>query len=124
MTAKKRIRFTVRLQKIDIPCPIGQPWADKMDSSREVSLSLIIPCWHDVEVALELGRLWSRNALVREVIIAGVSGHAPSSIVEGRLKFCSAARPGRGSQFNLGARAATGDVLLFHHVDSQLTEAH
>jgi hypothetical protein len=95
-----------------------------MDSSREVSISLIIPCWHDVEVALELGRLWSRNPLVREVIIAGVSGHAPSSIIEGRLKFCSADRPGRGLQFNLGARAASGDVLLFHHVDSQLTEAH
>jgi len=95
-----------------------------MDSSPEVSISLIIPCWHDVEVALELGRLWSRNALVHEVIIAGVSGHTPSSTVEGRLKFCSTERPGRGLQFNLGARAATGDILLFHHVDSQLTEAH
>src|SRR5256885_2642494 len=118
MTAKRRNRFTVRLHKIDIPRPLGQPWADKMDSFLEVSLSLIIPCWHDVEVALGLGRFWSRNALVREVIIAGVSGHAPSSIVERRLKFCSADRPGRGSQFNLGAGAATGDVLLFHHVDS------
>jgi GT2 family glycosyltransferase len=95
-----------------------------MNSSGEISISLIIPCWHDVEIALELGREWSRNALVREVIIAGVSRHAPSSLEEGKLKFCSADRPGRGLQFNLGAREASGDVLLFHHVDSQLSEAH
>ena len=27
-------------------------------------------------------------------------------------------------QMNLGAQLATGDVLVFHHVDSILTEAH
>jgi hypothetical protein len=114
----------VRFHKIDILHRIGQPSADRMDTPRELNVSLIIPCWHDVEAAEELGRLWSRNALVSEVIIAGVSRHSPSSRADESLKFCWADRPGRGLQFNLGARAASGDVLLFHHVDSQLTEAH
>ena len=33
-------------------------------------------------------------------------------------------RPSRGEQMNLGAARATGDVLLFQHVDTLFTEAH
>lgn len=90
----------------------------------EIRISLIIPCWRDVDAALELGRFWSRTALVHEVIIAAVAGHAPPAVEEGRLKICYADRPGRGLQLNLGARQATGEILLFHHVDSQLRESH
>src|SRR5260370_37753798 len=32
--------------------------------------------------------------------------------------------PNRGAQMNRGAELATGDVLLFHHVDSHLTLEH
>ena len=31
---------------------------------------------------------------------------------------------GRGNQMNEAARAATGNILLFHHADTELTEAH
>jgi hypothetical protein len=32
--------------------------------------------------------------------------------------------PNRGLQLNVGARAARGELLLFHHVDSYLTDEH
>jgi GT2 family glycosyltransferase len=35
-----------------------------------------------------------------------------------------AAEPNRGEQMNLAAERATGDVLIFHHADSILNEAH
>lgn len=93
-------------------------------SPRAVSISLIIPCWRDAEAAVELARSWGRTGLVHEVIIAAVAGHSPLSLAEERLKICYTDRPGRGLQLNLGARAATADILLFHHVDSQLHESH
>ncbi len=33
-------------------------------------------------------------------------------------------QPGRGNQMNEAARLATGDILLFHHADTELTDAH
>jgi glycosyltransferase involved in cell wall biosynthesis len=72
---------------------------------------------------MELARQFAQSPLLKEVIIAGVSA-APVPVAEGRIKVCLAERPGRGRQMNLGAETASGDVLLFHHVDSQLTEEH
>jgi hypothetical protein len=48
------------------------------------------------------------------------SDHSKSA----KIKECSTPQPGRGPQMNLAAEQATGDILLFHHVDSVLTEAH
>lgn len=92
-------------------------------TSQDAAISLIIPCWKDFAAAIELGREHAQSPLIREVIIAGVRGHeAPPS--EDNLKVCLADRPGRGLQMNMGAAAASGDVLLFHHVDSELSELH
>ena len=86
-------------------------------------ISLIIPCWKDVTAAMKLARQFAHSSFLAEVIIAGVRGEDPP-IAEGRIKVCLADRPGRGRQMNLGAETAGGDVLLFHHVDSQLTDEH
>ena len=86
-------------------------------------ISLIVPCWKDFGAAIELGLLHVDSPLIHEVIIASVR---VDKIPPGTnaLKICQADRPGRGLQMNMGAAIATGDVLLFHHVDSHLTEAH
>src|SRR5437899_3993577 len=102
-------------------------------------ISLIIPCWNDRPRAIALARKWADHALVREVIIAGVQSEAEhfgqsgpptgrilpvASSDHPKIKECSVEVPGRGPQMNLAATSAAGNVLLFHHVDSFLTEAH
>ena len=92
-----------------------------MDSQPKISL--IIPCWNNSAEAIELAKRWSGHALVQEVILAAVAG-VPAPLLAQGWKVCYADRPGRGLQLNLGAELATGDVLLFHHVDSHLSEGH
>src|SRR5260370_22307847 len=92
---------------------------------RSISvISLIVPCWKDHDSALAFAETWAPHPLIREIIIAGVQNDLRPKDFNGKIKRCVADRPGRGLQMNLGAQLATGEVLLFHHVDSILTEAH
>jgi hypothetical protein len=63
---------------------------------------------------------------VNEIVLSGVRGVQPVgfSAHDPKLKWCAAAQPSRGEQMNLGAQQASGDTLLFQHVDSELTFAH
>ncbi len=91
-----------------------------------LTISVIVPCWKEPAPVMELANEWASFPAVLEVIVAGVKGDKtgePPSAAE-RVKWCMAERPGRGSQMNLGAGMATGDILLFHHADSHLTAAH
>ncbi|MEP6603999.1 MAG: glycosyltransferase, partial [Spartobacteria bacterium] len=90
----------------------------------DVTISLIVPCWKDHAAALAFAQKWSAHPLVHEVIVAGVQTDPSREQENTKIKQCSSERPGRGVQMNLGAQLATGDVLLFHHVDSMLTETH
>jgi Glycosyl transferase family 2 len=94
------------------------------DQPGRTTISLIVPCWKDHPAALAFAQKWAAHPLIHEVIIAGVQAELPAAGVNGKVKRCIAERPGRGLQMNLGAQIATGDVLLFHHVDSILSEAH
>jgi hypothetical protein len=85
-------------------------------------ISLVIPCWKDRAAALLLAQKWASHPLIHEVIIAGVQ--TSNDLSHPKIKQCATARPGRGLQMNVAAEVATGEVLLFHHVDSVLTEAH
>jgi hypothetical protein len=87
-------------------------------------ISLIVPCWKDEEHAIEFAEKWANHPLIREVIVAAVRDPSHLQQLNGKIKRCYGHRPGRGLQLNLGAKIATGDILLFHHVDSILTEEH
>ena len=52
--------------------------------------------------------------------------NAPENMsgAEPRLRVVRCARPGRGNQMNEAARLAIGGVLLFHHADTEITDAH
>jgi hypothetical protein len=97
-----------------------------MSHSRDVTISIVVPCWHDAERAFSLARGWKSHPAVAEVILAGVKGSEPQTVSanEKHIKWCAAAMPSRGGQMNHGTRPATGSVLLFHHVDSELTLQH
>ena len=87
-------------------------------------ISLIVPCWKDEEHAIEFAEKWANHPLIREVVVAAVRDQSQLQQPNGKIKRCQSDRPGRGLQLNLGAKIATGEVLLFHHVDSILTEEH
>src|SRR5437868_8461395 len=91
-------------------------------------ISLIIPCWNDRERAIALAEKWADHPLIQDVIVAAVQTESQHSCQSGsdhpKIKECSVATPGRGQQMNRAADLATGEILLFHHVDSLLTDAH
>jgi hypothetical protein len=87
-------------------------------------ISLIVPCWKDEEHAIEFAEKWANHPLIREVIVAAVWDQSHLRQPNGKIRRCHSDRPSRGLQLNLGAKIATGQILLFHHVDSILTEEH
>ena len=88
-------------------------------------VSIIVPCWREDAVTDEVAAGWLGNGLVKEVLIASASGEpdAAACALPG-LRIVRCGRPGRGIQMNAAARLARGDILLFHHADTELTDAH
>ena len=87
------------------------------------TISIIVPCWGDDELLRKLAWEWAEMPRALEVIIVTASQQEPLKSQD-RVRVLSADRPNRGMQMNLGAAAATGDILLFHHADSTLTSEH
>src|SRR5437879_1385870 len=89
-------------------------------------ISIIIPCWNDAAALKEaLGRICA-IAGKHEIIVADASTTDDSADIGrsfgARVVRCD--RPNRGRQMNAGAAAATGDVLLFQHTDTELAADH
>ena len=86
-------------------------------------ISIIIPCWNDRESADASAAVLAASPHCHEVIIADATpGADPWESDSATVLQCD--QPGRGSQLRQGAEAATGDVLLFNHADTQLTPEH
>ncbi len=88
--------------------------------------SLILPCWQDDQLAATTVARWQAHPFLREILVAGAPGCcANAQELEDLGARCTyAEKAGRGGQLNAAAARASGDVLLFHHLDSKLTEAH
>ena len=91
-----------------------------------VGISIIVPCWREDAVADETAARWLASGLVDEVLIASVGGErSPATIsVPPGLRVVRCNLPGRGIQMNEAARLAQGEILLFHHADTELTDQH
>lgn len=89
-------------------------------------ISLIIPCWNDAEALKQLLPRAARFAGVYETIIADASENGACEQIarEHGAIYVRCPRPNRGAQMNAGAAAASGDVLLFHHADTELRADH
>jgi rSAM/selenodomain-associated transferase 2 len=84
-----------------------------------VKLSVIIPTWREAE-AIE-GAVKSALAVGDEVIVADAS--SPDGTAEAAMRAGArviVAPKGRGPQLHEGARASSGDALLFLHADARL----
>jgi rSAM/selenodomain-associated transferase 2 len=85
-------------------------------------LSIIIPTLNEaggiVAILESLGELRRRGHEV--IVVDGGSSDGTATLAAGLADRVLAASAGRAGQMNAGARAATGDVLLFLHADSRL----
>ena len=92
--------------------------------AAEVAISIIVPCWRGDAVPLSLAARWLRSRDVCEVLVAAGGGETPVNDGLLGLRTICCTRQGRGNQMNEAARAATGNVFLFHHADTELLETH
>jgi rSAM/selenodomain-associated transferase 2 len=93
---------------------------------RRLSCSVIVPCWNDANALREaLPRLTELRG-VDEVIVADASkgDDCRTLAMAIGVRVVQCAQANRGAQLNAGARVARGEVLLFHHADTYLTQAH
>ncbi len=92
----------------------------------EPTVSIIIPSWRDganVATALdELGRIDGLHEIV--IVDASDDRELESVAAAHRANLLRCAEPSRGGQMNLGAAAASGDVLVFQHADTQFRLEH
>ncbi len=91
-----------------------------------LTISVIVPSWRDADNLAVLLPKVARFAHVRETIVVDVSGDKQTAQIarEVGATLMRCATPNRGAQMNLGATVAIGDVLLFQHADSLVTEEH
>jgi rSAM/selenodomain-associated transferase 2 len=91
-----------------------------------VRISVVVPSWRDTENLAALLPVLSRLERITETIVVDASGDADSERIglACGATFVACAAPNRGEQMNLGAGAASGDVIVFQHSDTDLENAH
>lgn len=87
-------------------------------------ISVVIPCLD--EAAICVGRLEALQSMRHEghelILVDGGSGDGTAELSRPLVDLLLPSEPGRAMQMNMGARAATGEVLWFLHVDTVLPD--
>src|SRR5581483_8542828 len=96
------------------------------DPSRLPSLSVIIPIWNDAAQLRAVLDVLRHISGIHEIIVGDASqGPECAAIAESAgAVVVHCAEPSRGKQMNAAASCATGDVLLFQHADTEISQAH
>ncbi len=89
-----------------------------------IAISIIVPCWRGDGVSAATAARWLQYPSVHEVITATTGESVVTEADAAGFRTVRCSRQGRGNQMNEAARTATGNVFLFHHADTELTEAH
>lgn len=85
---------------------------------------MVIPVWNESGALWADCRRWLEFPGVKEIILAVAGPPSPASELNPRIRVVACAQANRGAQQKLGAAAATGSILLFHHADSDLRAEH
>ena len=87
-------------------------------------ISVVIPTLNEAANIKETVRL-AQNARNVEVVVVDGGSRDDTTEIAGRLgALVLAAEASRARQMNVGAAAATGDILLFLHADTRLPEGY
>lgn len=89
-------------------------------------ISVVLPSWRDAENLEKLLPELARRDGIAEAIVVDASGDGKAErlALSSGATFLAVSKPNRGEQMNLGAAAASGDVVLFQHSDTNLEDAH
>jgi rSAM/selenodomain-associated transferase 2 len=95
-------------------------------AQARLRLTVIVPAWNDsVELTRHFPELVRLKELDEVIVVDASPCLTISEIVRvGGGVYLPAKAPNRGAQMNLGAESARGDVFIFHHADSELTDLH
>jgi rSAM/selenodomain-associated transferase 2 len=87
-----------------------------------MEISIIIPALNEAATIVPTLRALAsvRDAQCEIIVVDGGSSDATASLAARHADTVIQAPPGRASQMNAGAVAASGDVLLFLHADTRL----
>lgn len=89
-------------------------------------ITVVVPSWRDADnLAVLLPKLASIPAISQTIVVdaSGDERSAQTARDSGAQLFkCSA--PNRGAQMNVGATFASGDVVIFHHADTDIAAEH
>jgi len=89
-----------------------------------LKLSIVIPVVNEAGlISPQLEELQSLRASDHEIIVVdGGSQDGTASLAEPLADHVLLCKPGRGAQMNAGAEIATGDILVFLHIDTRLPQ--
>ena len=104
--------------------PRVNPAAPAPLDTGAITISIVVPCWRGDAVPGALATRWLAHEAVAEILVAVVDDQSPEEDKTPGMRTIVCARRGRGCQMNEAARVAEGNVLLFHHADTELTDAH
>ncbi|MCA1657939.1 MAG: TIGR04283 family arsenosugar biosynthesis glycosyltransferase [Verrucomicrobiaceae bacterium] len=95
-------------------------------SGAHLRINVVVPSWRDAENLAVLLPALARLERVSETIVVDASAdpEVERLALSSGATFVASPAPNRGEQMNLGAAAATGDVIVFHHSDTDLEDAH
>jgi len=95
---------------------------DASCSETDLKLSIIIPTLNEAgNIELLLGDLAGSDCEI--IVVDGGSSDGTVELVTPLVTHCLHSLPGRATQLNAGAAAASGDLLLFLHADCRLPPA-
>jgi rSAM/selenodomain-associated transferase 2 len=89
-------------------------------------ISVVIPSWRDADnLQSLLPGLAAQERIAETIVVDAASDEKAQRIaLAAGAIFLACPAPNRGEQMNLGAKASSGDVILFQHCDTCLEDAH
>lgn len=86
-----------------------------------MNISVIIPVLNEEKV-IERNLIDLNKNLITETIVSDGGSSDATVVIASRFAKVVHSNPGRGTQMDLGAKAATSDILLFLHADTILPD--